>query len=408
MFLLTVSISISEEYCTEIRLLNGYEKLNDAGLDSTNNWWAITMPFSNKYRLHVNGQESDVYDFVTTPIFSFDGLNYAAWGDAGATKYLIMKDSLSPISCTNFGEIVFSGSSEKIVYSYFNSNLETIINNEKHFEVIGRSSKIFTNYNGDRIAFSISRGNYKSMIINGIESTTFDEIIPIGFWWDNSFLYAGSNGGLWEVYKNNKSISEKYSDITEVRINIKGDVAAFVGRSSDGWFNAILLSDDYFEPLISQTYESISDLALHPFSPMYAFNAKMYDQYYVVFNSTEYTSYRTSMPPKFSWNGDELYFFACSELNCYINVNGKRLKLIYGANFDLTYARAPESDTYAFCSNSNLYMNFISKRDARAGLIVDMTTIPRYNRFNDSYEALGVINDRLYLLTCKVPRNSFE
>jgi hypothetical protein len=35
-------------------------------------------------------------------------------------------------------------------------------------------------------------------------------------------------------------------------------------------------------------------------------------------------------------------------------------------------------------------------------MMVDSTFSPRYNWRMDRYEALGIINNRLYLLTCKI------
>jgi hypothetical protein len=37
----------------------------------------------------------------------------------------------------------------------------------------------------------------------------------------------------------------------------------------------------------------------------------------------------------------------------------------------------------------------------RSGMMTNETLNPRYNRFNDRYETLGIINNRLYLLTCR-------
>jgi hypothetical protein len=57
--------------------------------------------------------------------------------------------------------------------------------------------------------------------------------------------------------------------------------------------------------------------------------------------------------------------------------------------------------TFAYSTGSTMVVRYLEDGDMRAGMMVNETIEPRYNRFEDRYETLGSTNNRLYLLTCK-------
>jgi hypothetical protein len=403
LFVITIN-SNAKDYMFEERLLNGHEQLYDAGLDTTYNWWAITQPFSHKYRLHINGAESEVFDYVSVPLFSPSGERWATFADANGTKYVLSSDSAIYIPGEKFGTLRYSGDSEILLYSYLEGTLETIIYGDKKIEVLNRTGKIFIDYFGEHFAFVGQRGSYFVLNIDGEETTQYEEILPIGFWHTGEFLYAAKNGYSWEIYKGNKSIGDTYTSVIDGKINLRGDVAGLLVASTGNRVFSLLISDDYYEPLNSPSYEVGGELALHPYLPLVAFTAKYNHKYLVVYNSTEFAGNDETTAPQFTTNGEELVFFSGGVNNAYIHVDGKRTKLVYGANFANHFVKAPGSDTYAFTNSSNLIMNFISRKSTHTGWMVDRTGKTRYNRFDDTYEALGIIRDKLYLLIAKVPR----
>lgn len=403
--LFTFQTAEGRELCKDYRLLDGYEIIQDAGLDTTRNWWAITKPFSTKYRLIVNGEETDSYDSVSVPVFSPDGRRWAAFADASGRIQLITESKTVDLySANGFGDIVYSGNSQELIYSYFESGNEIIVTPDKEIEVRNKASRIFVNYTGSKTAFLGRRLGKFVLNIDGKETNMYDEIMPFGFWHDDRFVYAVKYGDRAEIMRGEESIDETYSDVLEGKVNLAGTVGAFLvsGFGSDSY--SVLLSDDYYNPLRGRNYDFVGGLALHPYLPLYAYRAQYRDKYYVVYNNTEYHAGIGAGNPEFSSDGEDLSYIWRSELDMYFSINGVKGYYPRGGTTGDSFAHASGSETYAFTNGTNLVMRYAHERHFHACTMVDATSPARYNRFEDRYEALGIITNKLYLLTIEVPR----
>jgi hypothetical protein len=406
LFLLLSSFALlrSEDYCTDYLLLDGYEDLVRVGMDTTFNWWAITKPFTDKQRLIVNGNETDVYDDITNPVFSPDGLRWATFGNNNGSLTLITDSGAVYVPGISAGELHFSGDSQTLLYSFYEGTVETICIPTDTIKITNRAGKIFINYTGTKVAFLGLRGSYYVININGRESQQFDEIIPIGFWYDDSFIYAARLGEGWEIYKNKTPMTEKFAGVAETAINLEGTVAAVLVNGYDGWGYGLMFSDEYSQPLQGRAYKKVTSLSLHPRAALFSYKGFNEEKYSVTMNSVEYVAGRITNTPQFTYDGSELYFFASNEINYFININGKKTYIKYFAGADAVIPRAPGSDTYAFTNGTNLVMRFIAQNKEHHGTMMDWTGSPRFNWRENEYEALGVINRKLYLLTASVPR----
>ncbi|MFM7774332.1 MAG: hypothetical protein ACKO9V_05730, partial [Candidatus Kapaibacterium sp.] len=67
---------------------------------------------------------------------------------------------------------------------------------------------------------------------------------------------------------------------------------------------------------------------------------------------------------------------------------------------DVTFVREPGSSTYAMSTLTSLVVRELERKDIAVGTMCEETSKPRYNRKTRRYEALGRINQRLYLLNC--------
>lgn len=394
----------SEDYCADYLLLDGYEDLVTVGMDTTFNWWAITKPFTDKQRLTVNGNETDVYDDIYSPVFSPDGLRWAAFGINNGSLTLITETDAVYLPGISAGELHYSGNSETLLYTFYEGTVETICSPTDTIKITNRAGELYINYAGTKVAFIGFRGNYYVININGKESQQFDEIIPIGFWYDDSFLYAARVGNGWEIFKNKESLTEKFAGVSETAINLDGTVAAVLVNGYDGWGYGLMFSDEYNKPLQGRAYKKVTNLVLHPRVPLFSYKGFNEEKYCVTLNSVEYVAGRITNKPRFTYDGSELYFFASNEINYFININGKKTYIKYFAGADAVIPRAPGSDTYAFTNGTNLIMQFIDQKKEHHGTMMDWTSEPRYNWRDNQYEALGVINRKLYLLTAAVPR----
>lgn len=393
-------IATAQKRCFDYLLFDGSEQLHSYGMDTTFNWWAVTQPFTGKYRLIVNGEETEAFDDLSYPIFSPDGERWAAFAEVSGRRYLITESERISLNSDGFGKIFFNNTSKILAYSYYQGNMEIIQVGTTRYEVLNRIGDFFIDENGYQIAFTGARADGIVVNINGEESTVYKDVIPIGFWYDGTFMYAAGIGNGWQIYQGNKAITQVFEEIREAKINLKGDALGFSAQLQDGDMVGVLISDDYREPLIGKRYSSVYNVTLHPHLPMIAYNATLRGQNMVVLNNTDYGGRVEIGRPYFTFDGYDLYFLTC-DVDCYINISGQQLSLRnqIGANTEI--AVAPNTGTYAFSTNSTMMVHHIDENRRYAGMMVDRLIAPTYSWRDKEYQTLGDINNRLYLLTCR-------
>ena len=377
-------------------LLTGDEKPLKYGVDTTNHWWAITEPFSNRYRLIVDGIKSDVFNKIEQLKFSPDGNSWACLVNDNVGWYLLTNEKKISMGSGKPAYFTFSSNSEILAYSFFDNDYGTIVCGKRKISVFQPRGRFYISYGGERLAYIGKRSGRFVLNIEGFETTQYDEIKPIGFWYDGTFIYAARNNTLWQVYKNEKQITEPFIKINDIAINSNGTVAAVLATKTANNCVGILISDDYYEPLISKVYDEVKELALHPYLAMFAYKAKWGGQNFVVFNSTEYFSSDSTSKPLFTYDGSELYFIGCN-IDCFINVNGKNFSIAADIDFKQQFAKCPQNNSLAYSTSSSLIIRLLDNGELIAGKMFDNISFPIYNRYTGEYQALGIMGNRLYL-----------
>lgn len=399
-FLLTYFSGLKADRCKDELILDGSEKIISYGIDTTNHWWAITQPFEGQYRIIIDGMQSEPYVKYKPIVFSPDGNKWAYFARDNVQWYLVTNDTVKATG-ENVGELMFTGNSKKLIYSFYEATNEIILFDKKKINTRFRVGKLYSNYAGTKLAFMNRQGKRYSMFIDGYETTVYDEIMPIGFWCDGRFLYAARNGNLWEIYKNGESLTEPFSAIIQAQVGTNETYAGILARRPSGDAVAILIDDNYYEPLISKSYDWVGDMVLHPTIAMFAYKAKLNNAYFIVYNSTEIGGGQTTGIPYFTYNGEEMFFVGCN-IHCFVNVNGRQYQLDNEIPVDIVFTKKPGSNTIAYSTGSSLVVRFLDSKELVAGMMVDEIIAPRFNWRTNRYEALGRINQRLYLLTCKI------
>lgn len=394
-FLFTVYSSFAG-VCNDILLLDGSETITQYGMDSTCHWWAISQPFDGQYRLTVDGKSTPVFTSIKNLSFSADGKRWACFAQTNTQIYLVTNETSIALPATSMGELAFSPNSESLVYSYYQGEQEFIILKDRTYNILYRQGKFYVDNSGNRIAFIGYRADGFVININGEETTVFEDVMPLGFWYDGQFIYAAKNGNLWEIYKGNKAITEGFISIQDMKINLAGNVAGVLAYRVSGDGVSILISDDYYEPLIGRPYDAVNSLVLHPNQPMLAYKALFQSATLVVLNSTEYSGDVTTSAPYFSHDGSELYFFGCN-VDCFANINGQKYSFNATIPTDLTFPFNPGKLLFSYSSSSNMIVRNILKNNIEVCKMADTLIQPRYNWRSNSFETLGVINNRLYL-----------
>jgi len=104
--------------------------------------------------------------------------------------------------------------------------------------------------------------------------------------------------------------------------------------------------------------------------------------------------------PTFTYDGSELYFIGC-DIECFVNINGRKYSIPANLPFKTICAKKPGSLTIAYSSSSSMVVRSLDNNRIIASRVFDKLTQPRYNWRRDEYEALGVINNRLYMIFSK-------
>lgn len=400
-FLLLCQQHIWTQKCKDILLFDGSEEVQSFGIDTTGNWWILTQPFQNDYRLIISGFHTETYKEIRNLTFSADGSRWAFFGRNATNWLFVSSDTTIPMFAENVISLGFSNNSENYYFAYQNGTVTTIVHGNKSIRVTNFQGKIYINYSGTKIAFVLSYGKMYSLVIpDEFESERFDEVVPLGFWIDDDFIYAGRRGTFWQIYKNNIPLTEEFIQIIEMKINRAGTNAVFAIKRNNNDVVVILYSEKYYEPVVSKSYDFISNLKLHPEEPLAVFLASKDINKYIVYGNVEYPIGNFDAEPNFTFDGSEIYYCFCN-IDCYFYVDGKRFTLPGGVSCESQIARKPKTNTIAFSNYTSLVLLDYFLNIQYSGMMVDKLIPPIYNHRTKRYEALGEINNKIYLLTCE-------
>lgn len=387
------------QVCRDVIVLPGNEVLESFGLDTTVNWWARTVPYSGMKRLWVNGTSTDVFNDVTVPVFSPEGDLWSAWGLMNTQWFLLGKNSNTKIVCTEPGEILYSATTQTQVITYFDGPQEYIRMGDRVYAAIQRRGKMCVSPNGTSVAWLQGQQGSTQILLNGKLLSTYEDVILFGFWVDSRLMYAARNGLQWRWYVGDEELAGPFTDVRETAMNRAATCAAAIVVQS-GLSSVVLISDDYIRPVVSKQYLSIDALVLHPTEPMWAARVLQPGNDMVLMTGVEYVAATQGTGrPTFSWDGKEMVFFGC-DTDCFLSINGRRIPVQLNVPIDVTIAHEPGSKTFAMSTMTSLVLRELERKDLWVSTMCEETSKPRYNRKLQRYEALGRINQRLYVLSC--------
>lgn len=406
-FILFISIKENlraEQHCFDYNLFSNGETIQTFAMDTTDNWWAVTKPFEDRYRMIINDYVSESYVNVSAPTFSPNGDSWAFWGQNISDISLETNDTLIQLGNYSFGNITYSGNSQVLAYWYqVNALTQIVVGKNRISDLQNFNSNLVLNFEGDKFAYSTQNGSTNDLYIfsNGFTQKigTFEDIRIVGFWSDNSIYYFAKNGDYWSLYNNKKVVIENLVDIPEFKLNLQGTFIAFIGKEINGNFSVYSYNDELAEFQITRPYRNISELKIHPFSPLYSFKANNSTNDLIVMSFSEYNITAQSSELQFTFDGEQIYYLFCDN-SCFLGVNGLNYQLKSKFDAETKITKQPNSKTFAYSTNSNLVVYNLETGEMSSGMMVDQILPPRYNRFEKRYETIGKINNSLYLLTC--------
>jgi hypothetical protein len=407
---IVILLCVRNAYSAEVEyalVLDGMDSLIAYDMDTTGHWWAVTKPFTSLYRMHINDYNSPASEDLTYPVFAPGGSGWSFFRVQNGNIHLVRNDNGlqidTTLDATDFGEIVYSPDGSQFAYTYFQASVEVMSlpnanGGTRDITVTNRFGNLFIDNYATSYTIMGKRMDSYVININGKESTTYDSIIPIGYWHTGAFIYAAYNGGTWSIYRNDEELGSSYSNIISAKVNPIGTTLAVLVKTGSGLANCIVFNDDYWEPIYGKLYNGVWGLTLHPTELLYGYGASDGGRTWIVQNSTEYYTVGEVGTPFYSYNGSELIFISMGEFSPYINVNGKRSDIKLTLYPDDVIAKKPGSPTIALATEMTLLVYNYETNARHIGYMVDDMSKAIYNYRTNCYEALGIIDQRVYLL----------
>ncbi len=385
--------------CSDELLLDGSEQVLTAQLDSTGIWWAIVAPYAGQQRLIINGYRTATYDRVAPPVISADGKHWATWVQRAGIWQLLVDTTVYPVQCIAPGILAFAPNAPVLVISCSEGSVEIIAHGNAQYTVLRRVGDVLVSPDGTHVAWVEQVESQQRLMLDGREVVSSDEFRVGGFWHNGQLLYAYRAGGQWRLRRGSDDLAGPYAYISHVLVNRFGTAAA-VQVHQQLWQQVLLVSDDYARPVPSQQYDSIWSLVCHPYLPQYGAAAVRQNTYYMLHTGTEYGVGRYPLGRlTFTPDGSELYAIGC-DVDCFLALDGQRFPLGQDLSTALVIARRPKSKTFAYSTPTNLFVRRVDKATFTYSRMCDDVLPAVYNRRRDRYEALGIVQGRLYLLTC--------
>ncbi|MGQ9818524.1 MAG: hypothetical protein ACUVQ1_01155 [Candidatus Kapaibacteriales bacterium] len=393
-------INVLGQKCKDYLIYDFADPVKNYGIDTTGNWWILTQPYSGGFRYIINTIEYPIFNYVSKIQFSPNGEDWAFYANDFSNMFIVTPDTIISFFAEKFIDFGFNQNGSTYYWVIANG-IETEIHfNNRVVKTINNVEKVFINNEASKFAMKIRRGNVYILATDDYETDFFDEIQPLGFFEDNSFIFAARKGKYWQIYRDKKPIYEPLEYIIEARINNKGTTAAFLVRNTIGDAFSLILSDEFSEILTSSPYDNCSNLTLHPFEPLVAFLSVKNGNYNIVYGNSEINLGNFPAYPYFTNDGSELLFSFCN-IDCYLYVDGIRQTIPSGLISTQKIARKPKSTTFCIGSSTGMIMYDYYSAIQYTGTLVDEVSKPVYVYRDSSYQALGKIGNKIYLLTCK-------
>jgi hypothetical protein len=180
----------------------------------------------NQWAVIWNGAEGKTYDFVSNPVFSFDGTQIAYNAEINGQAFVVVNNTQEIKAYQKANYITFSRDGSTIVfvatkgedlYSVISAKISDIngtLNESQDYSEIGIAQDPDGNYSaivisddGQTIAYIVIEDGQTYIVINGEMSEGYDNIISVSFSEDGSIVYEAQDGDDVVTVINNEVVS---------------------------------------------------------------------------------------------------------------------------------------------------------------------------------------------------------
>ena len=392
----------AQNKCSSEQLLDGAEPLIAMGQDTTGHWWAVTSPFSKRYSMIIDGKKGIDGDSLSQPIFSPMGDRHAYPLLRNGVWYIYTNDTMIPLGAGKPGTMTFSryGTFAYTVIEGQSEKLHIIRDKEEStHQLFNRSGAIHLSFDGSNWAYASKNASGIVVMLNEEEIGRYEECSIPGFMFDNALIHAGKQGDIWRLFKNNEQLLSAQF-LQHLQVNQSGN-AMVCSYGMGTRMMGFLYSSDFIQPLETSGYDRIDNIALHPFEPLMGLISMRAGMNFIVMNTAEYDAGINIGQLRFTHDGKELYALGDSQQDPFMIVNGQKIVQKNALDIQRSYAKAPETGTFAYATSSALMMQRLSDSFTFAGMMADYVSTPIFNHRLNTYQSLGIVNNRLFMMSCK-------
>lgn len=185
----------------------------------------------NQWAVIWNGTEGKTYDFVSNPVFSFDGSQIAYNAEINGQAFVVINNTQEIYAYQKANYITFSRDGSTIafvaakgedLYSVISAKIADIdgtLNESQDYSEIGIAQDPDGNYSaiiisddGETIAYIIIEDGQTYIVIDGEISDGYDNIISVSFSEDGSVVYEAQDGDDVVTVVNNEVVSTETTD----------------------------------------------------------------------------------------------------------------------------------------------------------------------------------------------------
>ena len=186
---------------------------------------------NNQWKVIWNGKESKGYDYVSNPVFSPDGTQFAFNAEIGNRAYVVVNNTQEINAYQKADNIVFSQNNQTIAFlaarndntyvvvtsSVASSGTTSTSQNVTESQPIaqpgtvtnaaGDTTSIIISPDGSHVAYIVQNGDQVSIVVNGHPSAGYDNVSNLTVNNDGTCSYQAQNGDQEVTVVNNKVTS---------------------------------------------------------------------------------------------------------------------------------------------------------------------------------------------------------
>lgn len=394
-----ISTNTLKAQCSDEVVWAEPEELLDLGIDSTGHWWVLSAPFQDFKTITIDGIKYGPFNDIHSLTFHRSGETWAFIARSILKSLIVTPDGIREF-IPRIDSVFFPTESEELWWIESVGIDRKLTNGSKEFAITFPVKAVALHSQAYVVSWVEQRPGVEVLMRNGEEVARGDDVQLAGIWLDGTCVYAVGLSGRWSIWSGDTEHSSNLANVKSLSTNYLGTVMAWAEYYLSTGPRVKMFSSDMIRAWESPTLENIQGpVVLSPQDELLAFKARRVGRSLVYFNGAEYPAGERAGTPFFS-NDGSVMAYATENAGNYIAINGKLFLLKSGAPVNIDVAVSPSGEQASWSTSSTILLEDLEFNVLRTGRMCDKTTRAVYSGRDETFKALGVITNRVYLMSC--------